>query len=50
VWTFAGTRQSGDLLTKCQIFKGHGSVFAADQAKGSEADEERRHHARSCRE
>ena len=47
---FAGTRQSGELLTKRQIFKGHGSVSAADQADGSEEDDERRQHARSCQE
>ena len=50
VRTFAGTRQSGELLTKRQIFKGHGSVSAADQADGSEEDDERRQHARSCQE
>ena len=50
VRTFAGTRQSGELLTKRQIFKGHGSLFAADQAKGAEEDDERRQHARSCPE
>jgi hypothetical protein len=29
VRTFAGARQSGQLLTQCQIFKRHGSVSAA---------------------
>jgi hypothetical protein len=48
--TIARTRQWRQLLTKCQILKGDGAVSAADQTHCSEEHDERRQHARSCRE
>jgi hypothetical protein len=39
--SFAGARQSSQLLTKRQILKRNRSVTAADQADSSEEDHER---------
>jgi hypothetical protein len=49
LWTFDRTLQSSQLLPKRQVLKGDRSVPAADQADGSEEEDDRRQHGRSSR-